>query len=154
MPSVLNARNICVCVCARARVFEWVWESTCLCMRYSEILTWVWNVITFSCVFCFHFLKWSIIALQYSFSFYSTRWISSTYVYPLLVSSLVFFFPLLVWNTLLFPLPTVPLNSASSRKPSLTPFIILSSLLCASLSWCAHHTMLHVIYSSACLSWL
>ena len=92
MPSFLNARNICVCVCAGARVFEWVWESTCLCMRYSEILIWVLSKCHYFFLrFCFHFLKWSIIALQYCFSFYSTTWISSTYAYPLLVSSFVLF---------------------------------------------------------------
>ena len=63
-----------------------------------------------------------------------------------------FFFSLLIWNTLLFPLPTVPLNSTSSRKPSLTAFIILSFALCGPLLVCSPHHA--ACYLFICLSLL
>ena len=133
--------------CERERAHACVWDTLKSYFKYEMSLL-------LSCVFCLSFLKWSRIALQYCFSFYSATWISSRYVDPLLFPVFLFLLSLLVGNTLLFPLPTLPLNSTSSRKPSWTPFIILSSLPCAFLFWWAYHTMLHVVHSSACLSWL
>ena len=86
MPGTCVCVCVCVCVCLseckreHMLVYDILWNLN-LSMKCHYFFLW----------FCFHFLKWSVIALQYCFSFYSTTWISSMSVYPLLVSSFVLF---------------------------------------------------------------